>query len=112
MIHTRDLILYGYIRNGGITMKSKKWYKGLTATAIALALAGAAAIPAYAEDAEEMNDPGITTSTSANQTIDQAADAVIDKVIDRLSMGMSIGARRARTAVLPVRSARTARAAA
>ena len=63
-------------------MKSKKWYKGLTATAIALALAGAAAIPAYAEDAEEMNDPGITTSTSENQTIDQAADAVIDKVID------------------------------
>ena len=63
-------------------MKSKKWYKGLTATAIALALAGAAAIPAYAEDAEEMNDTDITTSTSENQTIDQAADAVIDKVID------------------------------
>ncbi|MCI6022803.1 MAG: hypothetical protein MRZ52_02255, partial [Oscillospiraceae bacterium] len=61
-------------------MKSKKWYKGLTATAIALALAGAAAIPAYAE--EEMNDTDITTTTSENQTIDQAADAVIDKVID------------------------------
>ena len=68
-------------------MKSKKWYKGLTATAIALALAGAAAIPAYAEDAEEMNDTGITdtgitTTTFENQTIGQAANAVIDKVID------------------------------
>lgn len=63
-------------------MKSKKWYKGLTATAIALALAGAAAIPAYAEDAEEMNDTGITTTTSENQTMDQAANAVINKVID------------------------------
>ena len=63
MIHTRDLILCVYIRNGGITMKSKKWYKGLTATAIALALAGAAAIPAYAEDAEEMNDTGFKKYT-------------------------------------------------
>ena len=69
-------------------MKSKKWYKGLTATAIALALAGAAAIPAYAEeemndtDITTMNDTGVTTTTSENQTIDQAANAVIDKVID------------------------------
>lgn len=63
-------------------MKSNKWYKGLTATAIALALAGAAAIPAYAGDAEEMNDTGITTSTFENETTDQAADAVIDKAAD------------------------------
>ena len=70
-------------------MKSNKWYKGLTATAIALALAGAAAIPAYAEE-KEVNDTGITTSTSENETTAQAADAainkaagaVIDKVID------------------------------